>query len=40
MKPFFCRCGCITYTQKERRDHLRSRFHYLFQKQLEFINNN
>lgn len=37
---YICRCGCITHTQIERRKHLRSRMHYLFQKRLEFINNN
>lgn len=39
-KEFICRCGFITYTQTERRKHLKSRMHYYFQKQLEYINNN
>jgi hypothetical protein len=37
---YVCRCGCITYTQTERRKHLRSRSHYLWQKHLEYISNN
>ena len=37
---YICRCGFITNTQTERRKHLRSRSHYLWQKYLEYISNN
>ena len=35
-----CRCGSATYSRMERIKHLKSRFHYNFQKKLEYFNNN
>ena len=39
-KVFTCRCGCITFTVAERRSHLQSKLHAIFQKKLEYLNNN
>ncbi len=37
---YICRCGCKTFTIEQRRKHLRSKLHALYQKQIEYMSKN